>query len=107
MELKLDPGTFDTYQSVLVEEMVKTIKVKLIEAGLSDEQLEHSTAEIAFSISSIIDDTAAIEAEDGVEIRPYLTFNLDDSEAIHCGENSYLHERVYDSLKKLFGKKAD
>lgn len=104
MELKLDPGTYDDYLSALMMEMMQTIHVKLVEAGLSDQQLEQTAAEIAFSISSIIDDNAAIEA-DGKEIKPYLMFQTDDNEVMHCGENSYLHEKVYEALKKQYEKK--
>jgi hypothetical protein len=44
---------------------------------------------------------AAIES-DGVEVRPYLTFRVDDDVLIHCGENSCTSEFVYKTLNKLF-----
>jgi hypothetical protein len=103
VELKLDPGTYDDYLAALMLEMMQTIHVKLVEAGLSGQQLEQAAAEIAFSISSIIDDNAAIEAN-GNEIKPYLMFQTGDDEVMHCGENSYLHEKVYEALKQQYAK---
>jgi hypothetical protein len=75
--------------------------VRLVESGITDEKLEEITAFMAFSIASIIDDTARIES-DGIEVRPYLTFRANDDELIHCGENSYTYEFVEKILKELF-----
>jgi hypothetical protein len=44
---------------------------------------------------------AAIES-DGFEVRPYLTFRVDDDVLIHCGENSCTNEFVYKTLNQLF-----
>ena len=101
MKLNLEPEKFDKYQEILVGEIVADIKIKLQEAGLSGTQLEELTASIAFSIASTIDDTAGIES-DGIEINPYLTFRTNDNEIIHYGENSFMHEYVSSTLKKLF-----
>jgi hypothetical protein len=100
MKLNLDPTLFDEQQFILVRELVQSIRVKLQEAGLSGEKLEETTASIAFSVASTIDDTSAIEA-DGKEVHPYLTFRTSDEELTHCGENSYTHEFVYEVLKSL------
>jgi hypothetical protein len=100
MKLNLDPTLFDEQQFILVRELVQSIRVKLQEAGLSGEKLEETTASIAFSVASTIDDTSAIEA-DGKEVHPYLTFRTSDEELTHCGENSYTHEFVYEILKSL------
>ena len=101
MELKLDTEKFDEYQKLFIGEITKTIMVKLIEAGLKDQELEDATASIAFNIASIIDDTTKIEA-DGEEVRPYLTFRQGEDELIHCGENSYTYDRLMPVMKKLF-----
>lgn len=101
MELKLEIEKFDEYQEIFIEEIVKTIMVKLVEAGLEGEKMEQVTANIAFSIASLIDDTSRIES-DGIEAKPYLTFRAKDDEIIHCGENSYTYEYVIGVLKKLF-----
>ena len=60
------------------------------------------TASIAFSIASIIDDTAHIESDDEA-VKPYLTYQSGD-ELVHCGENSYMHESVYNLLNRMFGQ---
>jgi len=103
MRLNLDPTLFEEQQIMLVYEVVQSIRVKLQEAGLSGRNLEDATASIAFSIASAIDDTSAIEVE-GTEIHPYLTFRTSDDELTHCGENSYMHEFVYEVLQKMYGK---
>ena len=42
---------------------------------------------------------------DGVEVKPYLTFQGEEEEIIHCGENSYTYEYVLGILNKFFDKK--
>lgn len=101
MDLKIDEDKFEEYQTVLTEALIQGIRVKLLEAGLKDRALEEATAEIAFSITSIIDDTTMIENESGESVRPYLTF-LDDDNLLHYGENSFTYERVKPMLKKIF-----
>ena len=101
MELKLDTKKFDQYQEIFIGEITQTIMVKLIEAGLEGQQLEDTTASIAFNIASIIDDTTQIE-RDGVEARPYLTFREGDDKLIHYGENSYTYDVMMGAMKKLF-----
>lgn len=102
MDLKFDVDKFDKFQAILINEIAQQIKIKLLEAGMEGEALEENVARITFSIANIIDDMAAIES-DGVEVRPYLTFRVDDDVLIHCGENSSTNEFVYKTLNKLFG----
>ena len=101
MELKLDTEKYDEIQGVFIKEIIETIHTKLVEAGLQGETLENTTAHIAFSVASIIDDTSNIESE-GVHAKPYLTFKVDDDEIIHCGENSYTYEYVVENLKRMY-----
>jgi hypothetical protein len=103
MQLKLDPALFEEQQVGLVRELVQAINVKLQEAGVSGDKLEETTASIAFSVASMIDDTSAIDV-DGKEVHPYLTFRTSDTELTHCGENSYTHEFVYEVLQTMYGK---
>ncbi len=105
MELKLDTENYDEIQEVFTEEIVRSIAAKLVEAGLEGLKMENLTAEIAFSIASILDDTTHIES-DGVEAKPYLTFRTSEDEAIHCGENAYTYELVTPILNKLFPPKG-
>lgn len=103
MELKLDIQQFDKLQKLLVEEILLSIRFKLQLVGMQGEELEDLTTQIAFKMASILDDHAAIEV-DGVEVRPYLTFRGTDDELIHCGENAYSNECIYEAVKKHFGK---
>jgi hypothetical protein len=48
----------------------------------------------------MIDGISGIES-DGIEVQPYLTFQIDD-ELVHSGENSFMHELIYDVLGTLF-----
>ncbi|MGB5834843.1 MAG: hypothetical protein WBG92_23055 [Thiohalocapsa sp.] len=105
MQLNLDSTLFEEQQMLLVRELVQNIRVKLQEAGMTGNKLEDTTASIAFSVASTIDDTSAIEV-DGTEVHPYLTFRTSDNEFTHCGENSYTHEFVYEALRGMSGKGA-
>ncbi len=101
LELKLDTEKYDEIQKAFIKEIIQTIHVKLVEAGLQGETLENTTAHLAYSLASLIDDTSGIESE-GVQARPYLTFKVDDNEIIHCGENSYTYEYVTENMKALY-----
>ena len=101
MELKLDTEKYDEIQGVFIKEIIETIHVKLVEAGLQGETLENTTAHLAYSLASLIDDTSNVES-DGIHARPYLTYKVDDNEIIHCGENSYMYESVTENMKALY-----
>jgi hypothetical protein len=105
VQLKRDPAGFDELQAILVRELVQSILLKLQEAGVSGENLAELTASIAFSVASTIDDTAAIEAG-GREVHPYLTFRTSEEELTHCGENSCMHELVYEVLESLYEQRT-
>lgn len=101
MKLVQDSERFDNYQVALIKEITQTIAVKLVEAGLHGELMENTTANIAFSVASILDDTTGIEA-DGDEVHPYLTFRSGENELVHIGENAYTYEFVTNVLKGMF-----
>lgn len=104
MELKIDIDQYEKLQLAFMGEIIDTVKIKLQESGIKDQELEDITAKIAFSVASIIDDTTPIES-DGVEAKPYLAFRGEgEEELIHCGENSYTYEYVYRVMKKLFNR---
>ncbi len=105
MQLNADPTLFDEQQVALVRELVQSVMVKLQQAGLTGVKLEDLTASIAFSVASIFDDQSAIEV-DGTEVHPYLTFRTAEEALTHCGENSYMHEFVYDVLQSVFGQRG-
>ena len=101
MELQLNLAKFEERQAIFVTELTKTIQVKLTEAGLESDKVKELTGALAFSITCMIDGISGIET-DGMEVRPYLTFQIDD-ELVHCGENSFMHELIYDLLGRLIG----
>jgi hypothetical protein len=105
MQLNLDSTQFEEQQMLLVGELVQSIRVKLQEADITGSKLEDLTASIAFSVASIIDDTAAIDV-DGTEVHPYLTFRTSDDVLTHCGENAYTHEFVYEVLRRMAEERA-
>jgi hypothetical protein len=101
MKLVQDTDRFDEYQVALIKEITQAITVKLVEAGLEGELMENTTANIAFSVASILDDTTPIEA-DGGDVHPYLTFRSGDHELVHCGENAYTYEFLTGVLREMF-----
>jgi hypothetical protein len=103
MHLNLDATLFEEQQVAFVHALVQSIRVKLQEAGLDGSTLEDATTSVAFSVASVIDDTSAIEVE-GTEVHPYLTFRTSDDELTHSGENSYMHEFVYEVSQKISEK---
>lgn len=101
MDLQLNPAKFEQRQTILVNELAKAIQVKLVEAGLERAKIDELTLSLTFSITSIIDGISGIDA-DGIDVQPYLTFQTDDG-LVHCGENSFMHELVYDVAGRLTG----
>lgn len=101
MDLQLNPAKFEERQAVFVNELAKTIRVKLVEAGLEREKINELTLSLAFSVTCMIDGISGIDA-DGMDVQPYLTFQIDDG-LVHCGENSYMHELIYDVIGRLIG----
>ncbi len=101
MHLTLDHDRFDALQAAFTAELVERIRIKLIEAGIRNAQLEDLTASIALSIAGVIDDLAQIETN-GLEVHPYLTFRTSEHELVHWGENAYTYDQVYGLLQRLF-----
>ena len=101
MKLVQDSDRYDPYQIAFIKEITQTIAVKLVEAGLHGELMENTTANIAYGVASILDDTTSITA-DGDEVHPYLTFRSGDNELVHCGENAYTYEFLNDVFKEMF-----
>ncbi len=106
MELLLDYEKFEEQQEIFIREIIEQIRFKLIEAGITGENLKDLTVSLAFSIASTIDDTARIEFN-GTQVKPYLSFKASDDQLIHCGENSFTHEFVTDIAKEIFEGKTE
>lgn len=100
MKLQLDIEKFEELQTVLVEELVKTIKFKLAQAELDAALVDELTAGLAFNVACLIDGTAAIDSDE-IDFRPFLAFQVGDEELVHCGENAYAHEFVHKALEKF------
>ena len=79
MKLVQDIDRFDVYQVALIKEITQAIAVKLVEAGLEGELMENTTANIAFSVASILDDTTRIEADGGRAIPVEIDVSKRDS----------------------------
>jgi hypothetical protein len=106
MNPKIDIEKYENLQEIFVGEIIQQIRLKLMQAGISGDQLIDLTGEIAFSVTSTLDGNAMIE-RDGVDVNPYLVFSNDEDEIIHCGENSFTHEFVAGEMDKAFNSSED
>lgn len=104
MNPKIDIEKYENLQEIFVAEIIQQIRLKLMQAGISGDELIDLTGEIAFSVTSTLDGNAMIE-RDGVDVNPYLVFSNDD-EVIHCGENSFTHEFVAGEIDKAFNNEG-
>jgi len=105
MELKIDVEKYETLQEGFVGEVIQQIRLKLMAAGITGDQLKDLTGEIAFSVTSTLDGNTMIE-RDGMDVHPYLVFSDDEDQIIHCGENSFTHEFVADEMDRAFSSKG-
>jgi hypothetical protein len=103
MQQILDAEKYDQLQEIFVRELIEQVRFKLAKGGISGDALHDLTLEIAFSVTSTIDNQAIIE-KDGVRVHPYLAFIGEEGEVIHCGENSYAHELVSTLVQQAFSK---
>lgn len=85
---------FDALQRALVAEIVRAVRSELERAETPSEIVASLTGAIAFSVTSLIDDTAGLEV-DGRPLRPILAFQLDGDTLGWAGGNSWMHEYVY------------
>ncbi len=103
MEQIIDIQKYEAFQEVFVSEIIQQVRLKLMGAGITGDELIHLTGEIAFSVTSTIDGNSIIE-RDGIDVHPYLVFSGEDDQIIHCGENSFTHEFVASEMDKAFSK---
>jgi hypothetical protein len=102
MKTTIDIEKYETLQEIFVGEIIQQIRLKLMEAGITGEQLFDLTGEIAFSVTSTLDGNAMIE-RDGTDVHPCLVFTGDEDEIIHGDENSFTHEFVASEMDRAFG----
>lgn len=105
MKLKIDIEKYEALQEIFVGEIIQQIKLKLMQAGITGDELFNLTGEIAFSVTSTLDGNAMLE-KDGTDVNPYLVFAAEDDQIIHCGENSFTHEYVAGEMDKAFSSKG-
>jgi hypothetical protein len=105
MELKIDIEKYENLQEIFVAEIIQQIRLKLLQAGITGDELFNLTGEIAFSVTSTLDGNAMLE-RDGTEVNPYLVFSGEEDQIIHCGENSFTHEFVASEMDKAFSSKG-
>jgi len=96
-------GAYDRLQQALVKELIRTIRREVQAADAPPEVVEELSARIAFSVASLIDDTAGLE-ESGEEVTPMLTFQIGDEELEYAGGNSWMHEYVHKLLPIVFSE---
>jgi len=78
MEITQNPSEFDKRQLKLISEIVRSIKNRLSDNGIPDDQLAGITSDVAFTVASIIDGSRVMYA-DGKPLIPVLTFADDEA----------------------------
>ncbi len=92
---------FDRYQQELTQQIVTAIRYELEKVDTPDDLVRELTENIAFAVTSLIDDTAGLEIN-GKSISPILTFLNEREELEFSKGNSWMHEHVREKVKKHF-----
>jgi hypothetical protein len=105
MKITIDEKQYEKLQSRVMDEIIDTIVSELQSAGVEEEKICELTADISFSIGTIIDASRVMEL-DGKPVLPFLTFATteDRSEIIANEDGSYMHDDAYGKVYALFGK---
>ncbi|MBD2189442.1 hypothetical protein [Pseudanabaena mucicola] len=109
MKIELNPYRFDELQLKILEEIMISIKEGLQIAGVVDKKnLYDSTAEIAFSIATIIDGSRIMEL-DGKPVVPFLAFAKEQSsdELVAAEGGSWMHEYVFGLVDEIFSPEIE
>lgn len=102
----LKSDDFDCYQTALTREIVEAIKRELEQVDAPSELVKQLTGDIAFAVTSLIDDLAGLEI-DGKSHSPVLTF-LNESDVLEFANgNSWMHEHVYSQVEQVFAIPAE
>jgi hypothetical protein len=97
----LKSDDFDIYQAALTREIVEAIKRELEQVDAPNELVKELTGNIAFAVTSLIDDLAGLEI-DGKSHSPVLTF-LNESDVLEFANgNSWMHEHVFSQVEQVF-----
>jgi len=106
MKVITNKEKFESLQSCLLIEIMKTVKEALEKEGGSGEWLKKMTEDISFRICDIIDAGHEIKCEDDY-VAPFLAFYDEGGESDNIIINdvgSYLHELVFFATESVFGK---
>jgi hypothetical protein len=76
------------------------VLVELKNVDAPDELVEQLTGSIAFSITSLLDDSASVAFGD-TELSPIVTFQVAEAELAYGGGNTWMHEYVYRLLPEV------
>ena len=95
-------GAYDRLQQALTLELIRRIKGELEKVDAPDDLVRKLTGNIAFAVTSVIDDVAGFQS-DGENVSPVLTFSVGRETLEFCGGNSYMHEYVHRLLPSVCG----
>lgn len=101
MLLKEDYDQFEFLQSVLAQAIGQTVKNELESRGLKPEIVKDLTADITFSIASILDGSSQFEIE-GKILEPNITFKIAEDTLLYSEDGSWMHDDVYGWVYDLF-----
>lgn len=102
--MKLVPHpSFDDRQKALTEAILVAVAVELKKVDAPRDLVEQLTGSIAFSVTSLIDDSTSVDFSDG-NVAPLLTFQVGENELAYAGGSSWMHEYVYRLLPGVLRK---
>jgi len=98
----IDCEKFDLLQIRVLDEIARTIKDALHEAGIKQEKIPELTENITFSIAAIVDGSRVMELE-GKPVSPVLTFAADEegTELVSAEGGSWMHEYAISAVYQL------
>lgn len=106
MELSINDEEFGKRERTLAAALIRFIKEDLEKAGLSGEQVRNLTTQIAFRVTSVLDDSCFIYQRSTMKpLRPVVMF-ADDADyhrlVTHKGVHSSMHEYVHAMVDVAF-----
>ena len=104
MKLIHDQEAYETLEMRLVQEILRSIKQRLAQAGLSDDKLKRATEEIAFDVASAVDGATHMDLADDhlVPILGFAEGRMRDRLLVPEAGGSSLHEYVFGISKEFF-----
>jgi hypothetical protein len=103
MRLLEERAVYENLQNHLARAIAKTIKWELEKRELSVDLVKDLTADLTFSVATVLDASAIVEIEGGT-LKPIITFQTDTESLVWVGGTSYMHDEVYGWVYDLFLK---